>query len=98
MCKLNTKFTYDVFGDNVPSDSYLYLSRCAFNVFNVYEQLNKSDKKNCRKDLNKFKQFVFDNDTFNNTALKMRCYGKGFWFIYKIFEKTVGRLLKGKNE
>ena len=38
---------------------------------------------------------ILRNEAFNNTALKMRCYGKAFWFVYKLFEKTVGRLLKG---
>ncbi len=77
------------------SAAYDYVSRCAFNVFNIYEKLGKSDKKNCEAKLATFKKKVLDNDAFGNTALKMRCYGKVFWFTYKIFVKTVGRLLKG---
>ena len=50
------------------------------------------------KIINEYKTLKKDillHSAFGNTALKMRCYGKAFWFIYKIFEKTVGRLLKG---
>ena len=72
-----------------------YVCRCAFNVFNVYEKLSKSDKSDCKKELAEFKKNILDNNAFGNTALKMRCYGKAFWYIYKIFEKTVGRLMKG---
>lgn len=74
-----------------------YIARCAFNVFNVYEKLSKADKKDCKKELREFRNDVLENNAFGNTALKMRCYGKAFWFIYKIYEKTVGRLLKGKK-
>ena len=74
-----------------------YIARCAFNVFNVYEKLSKADKKSCKEELREFKNNVLENNAFGNTALKMRCYGKIFWFIYKIYEKTVGRLLKGKK-
>ena len=74
-----------------------YISRCAFNVFNIYENLNFKDKKICRKEIADFKKSVLENNAFGNTALKMRCFGKVFWFIYKIYEKTVGRLLKGKK-
>ncbi len=72
-----------------------YVCRCAFNVFNVYEKLNKTDKTVCKKALREFKKDVIHNNAFGDKALKMRCCGKAFWFIYKIFEKTVGRLLKG---
>ncbi len=90
----NAEFTRE-FTRNNTSAVYDYVSRCAFNVFNIYEKLSKSDKKNCKAKLATFKKTVLDNDAFGNTALKMRCYGKVFWFTYKIFVKTVGRLLKG---
>lgn len=65
-----------------------YVSRCAFNVFNVYEKLNKADKKECRKELVVFKKELLACNAHGNKALKMRCHGKVFWFIYKIFEKV----------
>ncbi len=95
VCKINTKFTSETLGEDVPSANYKYLTRCAFNVFNVYEKLCKNDKKTCKKELKKFKKDVLQMNAYGNKALKMRCYGKTFWIIYKIFEKTVGRLMKG---
>ncbi len=74
-----------------------YISRCAFNVFNIYEKLNGKEKKECRNKLKEFKQNVIQNNAFGNTALRTRCYGKSFWIAYKIFEKTAGKLLKGKK-
>lgn len=97
VCKINTKFTYDTFEEGIPFECRQYLSRCAFNVFNVYEKLSKADCKACRSNLKDFKQYVIEKDAYCNTALRMRCYGKSFWLVYKVFEKTVGRLLKGKK-
>lgn len=71
-----------------------YIARCAFNVFNNYEKLSREDKNNCQKKLAEIKELISKDNAYGNTALKMRCYGKMFWFIYKVFEKTVGRLFK----
>lgn len=90
----NSEFTKELTFSNIDA-SLKYISRCAFNVFNVYEKLNKTDKNICKTELKDFKKKVLENNSFGNTALRMRCYGKVFWFIYKIFDKTVGRLLKG---
>ena len=90
----NSKFTKNLTLKNT-SAAYEFVSRCAFNIFNVYEKLGKSDKKSCKSELKKAKKDIIKNKAFGNKALKMRCYGKVFWFIYKVFEKTVGRLLKG---
>ncbi len=95
VCRINNRFTSEKFGKSISSEICKYLSRCSFNVFNVFDKLEKADKKICKKELKKFKKEVLQNNLFGNTALKMRCHGKIFWFIYKIFEKTVGRLLKG---
>ena len=95
--KTNTKFTFDTFESDIPSECCQYLSRCAFNVFNVYEKLCKADRKACRNEQKKFKRYVIDNNAYGTPSLRMRCYGKAFWFVYKVFEKTVGRLLKGKK-
>lgn len=92
----NVEFTKNLNQENL-SAAYDYLSRCAFNVFNIYENLNTKDKKTCKKELFNFKESVLENNAFGSTALKMRCFGKVFWFIYKIYEKTVGRLMKGKK-
>ncbi len=91
--KYNSEFTDNLtFDKKIP---YEYVVRCAFNVFNVYEKLNRTDKKTCKKELRKIKKEIISQNAFNDQSLKMRCYGKAFWFVYKIFEKTVGRLMKG---
>lgn len=90
----NAEFTKQINQTDV-SAANGFVCRCAFNIFNVYEKLDKSDKKICKAELKKVKKDILRNEAFGNTALKMRCYGKTFWFIYKIFDKTVGRLLKG---
>lgn len=95
VCKINAEFASETFGINISPDILNYLSRCAFNVFNVYEKIRKNDKKVCKNKLKDFKKEILQRNAFGNTALKMRCYGKTFWYIYKIFDKTVGRLLKG---
>ena len=91
--RYNSEFANEL-GDNITA-VYGYVSRCAFNVFNVYEKLCKTDKTNCKNELREFKKDLLQRNAFGNTALKMRCYGKIFWFIYKILDKTVGKLLKG---
>lgn len=90
----NAEFTKKL-NENDTSAAYEFVSRCAFNTFNVYEKLGKADKKSCKTELKTAKKDILKNKAFGNKALKMRCYGKTFWFIYKVFEKTVGRLMKG---
>ncbi len=72
----------------------MYIARCAFNVFNNYEKLNSKEKADCEQQLKEIKKSILKDDAYGNNALKMRCYGKIFWFIYKVFEKTIGRLFK----
>lgn len=92
----NTEFTKNTICQNA-STAHNYISRCAFNVFNVYEKLNRKDKNSCKAELVEFKKDVLNNNAFGNVSLKMRCHCKLLWFMYKIFEKTVGKLLKGKK-
>ncbi len=82
--KNENKFNLDV--------AQKYIARCAFNVFNNYEKLSIEDKIICKKQLDEIKKIILKDNAYGNKALKMRCYGKVFWFIYKGFEKTVGRL------
>lgn len=69
-----------------------YIARFAFNVFNIYDRLTDKDKKVCKKQLLEVRNKILKDNAYNDKALKMRCYGKAFWFIYKVYEKTVGRL------
>ena len=72
-----------------------YTVRCAFNALDTYKKISKEDQKICKKEYKTLKKDILSHSAFDNKALKMRCYGKAFWFIYKVFEKTVGKLLKG---
>ncbi len=72
-----------------------YTVRCAFNALDTYKKIPKEEQTMCKKEYTSLKKDILSHSAFGNTALKMRCYGKVFWLIYKIFEKTVGRLLKG---
>lgn len=74
-----------------------YTVRCAFNALDTYKKISKEDRKICKKEYKALKKDILSNSAFGNTALKMRCYGKAFWFIYKALEKTAGKLLKGKK-
>ncbi len=74
-----------------------YTVRCAFNALETYKKISKKDQSICKKEYNALKKDILSHSAFGNTALKMRCYGKLFWFIYKVFEKTVVILLKGKK-
>ncbi len=72
-----------------------YTVRCAFNALDTYKKISKKEQSLCKDEYNSLKKDILSYSAFGNTALKMRCCGKAFWFIYKIFEKTDGRLLKG---
>lgn len=72
-----------------------YTVRCAYNALNTYKKLSGQDKSLCRNEYKKLKKDILSDNAFGNTALKMRCYGTAFWFVYKLFEKTAGKLLKG---
>ncbi len=68
-----------------------YIVRCAYNVFNIYEKLGKSDKKTLQTSMKKIKNNILSNRSFGDMSLEMRCKGKFFWFVYKIFEKVLKR-------
>lgn len=72
-----------------------YTVRCAFNALDIYKNISKEDQISYKSDYKELKKDILSYSAFGNKALKMRCYGKVFWFVYKVFEKTVGRLLKG---
>lgn len=63
-----------------------YIARCAFNCFNIYEKLSKSEKINQKNNLRGIADDILQNNAYGNKALKMRCYGKAFWMLYKVIE------------
>ena len=74
-----------------------YVIRCAFNALNMYNKLSRADKRICKAEYINLKKEIMGNKAYNDNALKMRCYGTFAWFIYKIYEKSLGRILKGSN-
>lgn len=74
--------------------SRAFMSRYAMIALDVYKKLDKSSRKKFKADYKALKRDVLDKDAYGNKALQMRCYGKSIWVIYKVFEKSVGRLLK----
>ncbi|MBO5360736.1 MAG: glycosyltransferase family 2 protein [Clostridia bacterium] len=74
-----------------------YTVRCAFNALDTYKRISKKDQALCKTEYQLLKKDILSHSAFGNTALRMRCYGKAFWFAYKVFEKSVGRLMKGKK-
>ena len=69
-----------------------YIARNASNVFNNFNLLNKQDKKLCKDKLSVVKKEILKDNAYDDIALKMKCYSNLLWFVYKVFEKTVGKL------
>lgn len=69
-----------------------FVIRCAFNALDTFTKISKEEKKENKENYALLKKTILRDDGYGNKALKMRCYGKIFWFVYKVFEKTVGRL------
>ena len=68
-----------------------YTVRCAYNALDTYKKLPKADRKLCRSEYNTLKKEILARFAHGNKALKMRCKGKAFWVVYKIFEKVFKR-------
>ncbi len=65
-----------------------YTVRCAYNALDTFKMISKADRKLCKTEYKALKKELLACNAHGNKALKMRCYGKTFWFIYKIFEKV----------
>lgn len=71
-----------------------FVVRCAFNALETYTKLSKKDQREYKAAYEELKKTILKDNAYGNKALKMRCYGKAFWFVYKVFEKTVGRIFR----
>lgn len=71
-----------------------FIVRCAFNALDTFNKISNEDKAENKKAYKLLKKSILQDNAYGNTALKMRCYGKALWFVYKVFEKTVGRLFR----
>lgn len=73
-----------------------YSSKCAYNVFNMFRRMEKEDRAKVKSEYSTVKLLCKDKDFFGDKALKMMCRGYLFWFVYKAYKKTVGRVFTVK--
>lgn len=71
-----------------------FIVRCAFNALDTFTKISKEEKRKYKCNYKELKKSILKDSAYGNKALKMRCYGKAFWFIYKVFEKTIGRIFR----
>ena len=64
-----------------------HIARCAYNVINVYEKLNKEERAICKEAFEAAKKKFLYNNTFGDKALRYRCYSKLLWIGYKVVNK-----------
>ena len=69
-----------------------YITRCAFNALNIYKDLSSNVQKECKAEYLELKEDILTNGSFDDKALKMRCYGTAVWAGYKVHEKSIGCL------
>ena len=72
-----------------------YITRCALNVINIFSRLLFNERMACSAEFRDFKRDVLNHHAFGEMALRMRCHGYVPWLIYKVYEKSLGCLLKG---
>lgn len=70
----------------------LYMVRCSLNVLNLYKRMSAEERKKSKENYIRLKKDILEQHSYGDKALQMRCYGKIFWFMYKLYEKV---LLKG---
>lgn len=85
-CKENDLLTEDV--------ALAYIARSAFNVMNIFSHLPSTGKKECKRLLSDVKCDILKHNAFDDRALHMRCHGFFPWLCYKLYQKSIGRLLK----
>lgn len=96
---LSCKAVYEeikIFSENIgkleDATAKAFVVRCAYNALDNYLKISTAEKEKYKNDYKSLKKIILKDNAYGDTALKMRCYGKIFWFVYKVFEKTVGRL------
>ncbi len=74
-----------------------YVVRCAFNALNIYKKLSNVEQRENKESYLVLKKDIRKAHAHGDQALYMRCYGTFPWFVYKVYEKSLGRFLKGSN-
>ena len=77
--------------------SRIYVVRCAFNALSMYRKLSKTERKASKESYKNLKKEIQKDRAYSEQALYMRCYGTFPWFCYKVYEKSLGKVLKGRN-
>jgi len=72
-----------------------YVVRCAFNALNMYKKLSDMERKELLEAYGDLKKNILKDCAYGDNALYMRCYGTFPWFGYKVYEKSLGKILKG---
>lgn len=72
-----------------------YISKWSLNLLNIYDMLSFEERKIYKEDYRNLRADILEKRAYDNKALYMRCYGKFWWFCYKVLEKTINGL-KGK--
>lgn len=67
-----------------------YTARCAMRPLEIYQKLDKSDKKDCKSDYQLFIKEIREKKGFGSKALVYRTYGRIPWLSYKLFQKLRG--------
>lgn len=68
-----------------------YTARCAMRPLEIYQKLDKSDKKDCKSDYQLFIKEIREKNGFGSKALVYRTYGRISWLSYKLYQKVVKR-------
>lgn len=70
-----------------------FICRCAFNAIEIFNKLPREISLEHQGQYQELKKEILFHNAHDNMALKMRCCGKPMWFLYKLYEKTIVRLL-----
>lgn len=74
---------------NECESSKLYLAKCAYNAMNIFKRMEKSEHHAMKGEYKAIKLLCSKYSYFGDKALKMRCRGKLFWFVYKALTKIL---------
>ena len=66
-----------------------HIARCGFRALELYTQLSRADKKECRSSYQEIRQLIRQRKGFGNRTLILRTYGKLPWAVGKAAEKLL---------
>jgi hypothetical protein len=63
----------------------------------MYKKLSSEEQRENKESYLALKKGVRNAHAHGDKALYMRTYGTFYWFIYKLYEKSLGRILRGNK-